>query len=245
MRLFPPARFRLELVNEIGSTNEELLNRRGQPGFHGSALLALKQTAGYGRRGRDWQSGEGNLALSLALSLPPTAAPITLLTFLAGLALFEQAERHLPAGADLRLKWPNDLYLNGRKLAGMLAQGRQALDRNDVVLGLGVNLKFAPATVPATSLADYGPAPDPEGFALGFLLRFEKALAAELDFPALKAEWERRAKLSSGPLFVVGESAPVTPIGLLETGELLVAGANGQERRLSSEEVSLRFEPSL
>jgi len=244
MSLFPPQSFRLELVNECGSTNEELLNRRGQANFHGAALMALKQTAGYGRRGREWQSSEGNLALSLAITLPLSAAPIPLLLFLAGVALIEQTERHVPTGADLRLKWPNDLYLNGKKLAGMLAQGRQAPDRNDVVLGIGVNLKHAPAGMPATALSEYGPAPDAEAFALGFLLRFEKILREEYDFPRLKAAWEQKAKLGSGPLFVVGEPTPVHPRALLDTGELLVEMANGQTRRLSSEDVSLRYEPT-
>lgn len=243
MRLFPPAHFRLELLHECGSTNEELLGRRGQANFHGSALLALKQTAGYGRRGRDWQSPEGNLALSLALTLPVGAAPMPLLPFLAGLALIEQARRHVPEGADLRLKWPNDIYLNGKKLAGMLAQARQSLNQNDVVLGLGVNLKAAPPGLPATALAEFGPAPDPESFALGFLMRFEKILEAEPTFEMLRKEWERLAKLSDAPLYVVGEAKPVRAKALLDTGELLVEGESG-ERRLSSEEVSLRYEPT-
>jgi BirA family biotin operon repressor/biotin-[acetyl-CoA-carboxylase] ligase len=245
MRLFPPLRFRLELVEECGSTNEVLLGRRGQGTFHGAALMALRQTAGYGRRGRDWQSSEGNLALSLAMTLPLSAAPLPLLPFLAGLALIEQTERHVPAGADLRLKWPNDLYLNGKKLAGMLAQGRQSTEQNDVVLGIGVNLKHAPATLPAIALAELGPAPDPEAFALGFLMRFEKILAAEPTFPQLKAAWEKKAKLGTGPLYVVGEPTPVFPRALLDTGELLVENVAGQARRLSSEEVSLRFEATL
>ena len=79
---FPAPDFRLRVVEECGSTNEALLEERAAPDFHGRALLALRQTAGVGRRGRGWWSGEGNLALSVALRLPePEHA--TLLPFLA------------------------------------------------------------------------------------------------------------------------------------------------------------------
>lgn len=239
--MFPSVRFRLEVFEECGSTQELLLGRRGSPGFHGLAVLALRQTAGYGRRGREWSSGEGNLALSIGLEVPEAVLP--LLTFACGLALFVVVARMLPPGADLRLKWPNDLYLGGRKLAGMLAQGRQVPGKGaEVVVGIGVNLAHAPAglPVPAVALASYCPVPSPEGFARELLDELARVFASVETFEQLRTEWEQAARLGDGPLYVVGESAPVRALELLPTGELLVADG----RKLSSEEVSLRFTPA-
>lgn len=242
--LFPPTRFRLQAVDQCGSTNEVLLSMRQAPSFPGHALLAHKQTAGRGRRGRDWESGTGNLALSVAMRLPADAPTPALLPFLAGLALHEQVAKSLPRGADLRLKWPNDLYLNGKKLAGMLAQARTGEGVTDVVLGIGANLKHAPAELSDTAIAlsEFGLAPDPESFALGFLMRFEKVLKDAVDFAWLKDAWEAKAKLSDSDYRIVGEEEVVTALGLLPSGELEVTTAAGVKRALSSEEVSLRLE---
>ena len=243
--LFPPLRFRLQIVNECGSTNEVLLGSRATPDFPGRAILALKQTAGYGRRGREWDSGEGNFALSMGMRLEVNPSLIPLLPFLAGLALYDQAARHLPFGEGLRLKWPNDIYLHGRKLGGMLAQARQGPSSTDVVLGIGVNLRHAPAGMEstATSLAEHGVNTDPESFALGFLPRFERVLDEAVSFDWLKERWEEKARLHEGALYVLGENAPVHPVALLQSGELLVENEDGSSRTLSSEEVSLRFTP--
>jgi BirA family biotin operon repressor/biotin-[acetyl-CoA-carboxylase] ligase len=241
--MFPAVSFALEIVAECPSTQEILLARRGGPGFHGSALVALRQSAGYGRRGRSWAGGEGNLALSFGLELPPGEG-LALLPFACGLAVFDTARAFLPPMAELRLKWPNDVYLQGRKLAGLLAQGRQVPGgAAEVVVGVGLNLAEAPGGLDqeAIALSALGAAPGPEAFARALLERLDEILAAAADFSWLRERWEAAARLGEGELAVLGEGASVRPRELLPTGELLVEEKTGALRKLASEEVSIRF----
>lgn len=242
--MFPPVRFSLEVVSECRSSQELLLAARGQPGFHGKAVLALKQTAGYGRRGREWNTGHGNLALSLGIEIPRSEQAITLLPFVAGIAQFRVVSRLLPPPSGLRLKWPNDLYLHGKKLSGLIAQARQYEQGSEVVLGIGVNLKEAPLPGQSIALAELGVAVEPGEFARALLAELEDSFLAAKDFGWIKEEWERGAELSRHPMFVVGEPEAVRPLELLPTGELRVKSYDGTERTLASEETSVRYQPS-
>lgn len=243
--MFPPVSFRLRVIEECDSTNEELLRQRG-PEFHGSAILALTQTAGQGRRGRSWWFGAGNLALSAAFRWESGGELAPLLPFVAGVAVHETLSRWVLGSHDLRLKWPNDVYLNGAKLAGMLVQARQKGNSVDLVLGLGVNLREAPppelASVPATSLAAVtDEVPEPELFAHAFLDQWEKELRVA-HFELLKEKWEKAARLQGTRLRVTGENESVTAVALLPSGELEVVTGSGARRTLASEDVSLRFD---
>jgi BirA family biotin operon repressor/biotin-[acetyl-CoA-carboxylase] ligase len=154
--------------------------------------------------------------------------------------------RRLPTPAELRLKWPNDIYCDGRKLGGMLAQGRQVPGQKaEVVVGIGVNLAHAPEglPVPAVALSAYTAPPAPEAFAREFLATLEQVFDEYRDFSLLKADWEEAARLGEGKLYVVGEDQPYRGEALLPTGELLVRTEGGAERKLASEEVSLRLSP--
>jgi BirA family biotin operon repressor/biotin-[acetyl-CoA-carboxylase] ligase len=242
--LFPHVNFNLAIVEECESTQKILLERRGDPNFHGAAVLALRQTNGYGRRGREWDSLSGNLALSFGLEIARDES-LALLPFACGIALHAAAAARVPSGVRLRLKWPNDLYLEERKLAGLIAQGRQIPGRgSEVVLGVGVNLSSAPEGLEsaAVALGAYGDTPSPADFAVDFLTRLEGVFYRAKDFAGLRAEWESAARLHEGELYVVGEIEPVKAHALLITGELELEGG----RRLASEEVSLRYaRPSL
>jgi len=168
------AGYRLAGFDAIGSTNSEALAAAaaGDPG--GIWFAALQQTAGRGRRGREWHSPSGNLAASLLIV--PDALPETIATlgFVAGIALNAGLSQILPPGmvrigidgadgADGRsriaLKWPNDVLADGAKLAGILLETTKTPDgRQAVVVGMGVNVVAAPQGVPysATSLNDLG-----------------------------------------------------------------------------------------
>ena len=176
-RLGPKAReagYRLAGFDAIGSTNSEALAAAaaGDPG--GIWFAALQQTAGRGRRGRQWHSPPGNLAASLLIIPDATPETVATLGFVAGVALNAALSNILPGGmvrigidgadgADGRsriaLKWPNDVLADGAKLAGILleatktSQGSQA-----IVVGIGVNVVAAPDGVPypATSLKALG-----------------------------------------------------------------------------------------
>ena len=237
--MFPAPIFRLEILPECGSTNEILLSRRDLEDFSGSALLALKQTAGFGRRGREWWSGEGNLALSLALRIPADSAQVQLLPFLAGLAMMDVLRPSIPNG--LQLKWPNDIYLHGKKLAGLLAQARQSEGLVDVVLGIGLNLKQAPPGEDAISMSEVAKPFAPEALAKEFLARLTLRLGSFQEFEPLRIEWESAALLEDCPLSILGEPGDYWGSRLLPSGELEVRDSAGKVRSLASETVSLRF----
>jgi len=155
-----PPGVRLLRYDTIGSTNEEAkrLAREGAP--EGTWVWGLEQTAGRGRRGRFWASPPGNLYVSLVLRPACSAAQAAQLGFVAALALGEALARMLPAGAELRYKWPNDVLIGGRKIAGILLESEMGPGErlSFVVLGAGVNLASSPpeAEFPATSLAEEG-----------------------------------------------------------------------------------------
>lgn len=150
-------RWRVELLDQIDSTNAELL-RRPIDEAHRLALLADRQTAGRGRRGRSWHSpGGGNLYLSLGWKGP--AAPM--LALVLAIAVARALEREGLHGHGI--KWPNDLWVKDRKLGGCLVESRHAATKETVsVLGIGLNVRMPDAgdaiDQPWAQLAD--PLPD-------------------------------------------------------------------------------------
>src|SRR5689334_7206475 len=107
----------IRTVPETGSTNDDLaaLARAGAP--EGTWLRAERQTGGRGRQGRGWESPLGNLHASTLVRLAPGDPPAPTLALVAAVALREVAAAFAP-GADLVIKWPNDLLAGGAKLAG-------------------------------------------------------------------------------------------------------------------------------
>lgn len=152
-------RARLLLVDEVGSTNDEVraLAEGGAP--HGSAVAARRQTAGRGRRGHVWHSPAGNLYLSILLR--PRVAPARLpgLSAACGLGALH-ALRGLNGTNEVQLKWPNDLLARGRKLGGILVEaGRDKGGKTFAVCGIGINLEIAPRELRGISLAELGARP--------------------------------------------------------------------------------------
>jgi BirA family biotin operon repressor/biotin-[acetyl-CoA-carboxylase] ligase len=129
---------------EVSSTNDVAahLADRGEP--EGSVVIADAQSAGRGRHGRIWASPPG-AGLYMSLLMRPAAHAVGLLTIAAGVALADGIQA--ATGLQPQLKWPNDVYIGGRKLAGILAEaGTSKSGVQHVVLGCGVNLM--PAAYP-------------------------------------------------------------------------------------------------
>ena len=155
-----PAGYRLVHYTSVGSTNDEAkrLARAGAPAQ--TCIWACEQTAGRGRRGRVWSSPPGNLYASLILrpDCPPSRA--AQLGFVAALAIGGGLGAVHPGLRALAYKWPNDVLVNTRKIAGILLEAEtNALARPAfLVVGVGVNLTSSPkqAEYPATSLAEEG-----------------------------------------------------------------------------------------
>lgn len=149
----------MEHVTVTGSTNADLVARARSGEPEGAVLLADSQTAGRGRRGRTWTAPAG-CALTMSVLLRPAVAPENLpwVPLLGGLAVADALRRVGPVAATL--KWPNDVLVGERKVAGLLAEVVPARRSEDepagVVLGIGVNLTQTTDELPtavATSLA--------------------------------------------------------------------------------------------
>ncbi len=148
----------LKTCGAVGSTNAEAVAyaRRGERGP--LWITALSQTAGRGRRGRNWVSQPGNLYASLLLTDPAPTDRAAQLSFVASLAVHDALAGISPGLASrLALKWPNDVLCEGAKLAGILIEG-EGTKPLSVVIGVGVNVRHHPAETefPATDLGAHG-----------------------------------------------------------------------------------------
>ncbi len=163
--LDPAARaagYRLDLHPSLGSTSTHAM-ALAQAGEAGPLwVVTLDQTGGRGRRGKVWTSPPGNLSASLLWTVPPDVAPeqVATLGFVAGLALAgacDRARGPSPDGAPspFRLKWPNDVLVDGAKISGILLETETVPAGRAVVIGFGVNVAAVPPDLPyrATSLA--------------------------------------------------------------------------------------------
>ena len=186
-----PGFFRLVEMESAESTNEEALRLAAEGALAGTLVWAREQTRGKGRRGRAWNSPPGNLYCSLVLRPERARAEWGQVSFVAAVALAEAVERVAP-GLAPELKWPNDVLVGGRKLAGILLETDDAA----LIAGMGVNVASHPPGGGATSLAGEG-AGEGAGVAVEGLL--SEAAAAFLGW---WQRWERdgfaaiRARLS-------------------------------------------------
>lgn len=184
--------------DELPSTNDEAKRLAESGASEGTAILAARQSAGRGRRGREWVSPEGNLYLSLVLRPPRSIQEAASLGFLAQLALSDWLGVLLPAPHLVHHKWPNDLLLNGKKISGLLLEssGNEKIDW--LVLGLGFNLRHHPkaALYPATDLfAESGLLIEPEAAANDFITLFKTLYEGwqEKGFTPYSSPWLERA----------------------------------------------------
>ncbi len=164
--------FALRHFHEIDSTNEEAA-RLARAGAEGPLwLIADRQTKGRGRRGREWLSPTGNLFATLLIRPARPVAQCAQLSFVAALSVADLVGHHVP-GADVKVKWPNDVLAEEKKIAGILLEsaGTDGARPDWLVLGFGVNLVWHPiyTEFPATSLAELGANPPAARDALGSL----------------------------------------------------------------------------
>jgi BirA family biotin operon repressor/biotin-[acetyl-CoA-carboxylase] ligase len=239
-----PAGYRLTALDSVDSTNEEAKRQARAGAPDGTLVWARMQTAGRGRSGHGWQSPAGNLYLSMVVRLA-SAAQAAELSFVAAVALGEALDAFWPSGAPVRFKWPNDVLLDGRKVAGLLVEAESAGGRTDwAVLGAGVNVAWAPEGTewPATSLQAEGVAATVESV----LGRFVGRLAAwrrrsiSQGFAPVAAAWKSRARGIGEPIRVrlPRETLQGTFVDLDADGALLLDLRDGSApRRITAGDV--------
>jgi BirA family biotin operon repressor/biotin-[acetyl-CoA-carboxylase] ligase len=250
--------YRLAAYETVGSTSSEALER-GRSGDPGRLwVVARAQTAGHGRRGRPWQTPSGNLAASLLLSLPERTVQVATLGFAAGLALEAAIGECAPSvslklaldeGSGLatrvRLKWPNDVLIDGAKVAGILLEAVTGPGSTSVVVvGIGVNVRHKPegAPYPATSLAECGASTTPEALFTALAeswVEQEQLWNGGRGFPEIRDRWLGRAAGLGAPIAVKAGEAIFR--GTFETideeGRLVVRAPDGSARTISAGEV--------
>lgn len=235
-------RIDLQVLKECDSTNLQLqaLAKSGAPS--GTLLLAEHQTAGRGRRGRNWHQGPQSLAFSLLWRLPDDRPPSGL-SLAVGLAIAEA----LPGPA--KLKWPNDVLLEGRKVAGILIESAGVLNANPrFVIGIGINLGSTDE-LPAEVSAIAGGIPDVDrvqvlAHVLNHLVVVLDEFAAH-GFAPLQSRWQTRHAYQdlAVNLFFSEGGEPVQGVcrGVDANGELLLETATCIQT-IASGEVSLRLQ---
>ncbi|WPY95726.1 biotin--[acetyl-CoA-carboxylase] ligase [Limimaricola variabilis] len=234
------------VLDTVDSTMAEAA-RRAASGLAGPTwIMAHEQTTGRGRRGRVWSSEAGNLSATLVYKPEATPAEAARRSFLAAVALFEALAIHVDR-TRLSLKWPNDVLLDGGKVAGILLESAGQGPYVDwLAIGVGVNLARAPeglgdAAFPPIAVADNGgPLVDPEEF----LTHLADAFATEegkLDafgFERIREDWLRHAARLGEVISARTGTEEIT--GVFETvdlaGNLMLRTAKGP-RAISAADV--------
>lgn len=242
-------------VLETGSTNRDLMEEATAPdaapdgpGRRPAVLVTDHQTAGRGTKGRSWFDPPGG-SLLLSVRLFPTLAPSKLHLLTMALSVAAAEACGAVAGVEVGLKWPNDLFVDDRKLAGVLAESSVRAGRVDaVVIGIGLNVNW-----PAETPADLGEIAvalnqvaghdiDRAALAIALVVNFDRELA-ELEGPAgegtVLGRYRHRSatlgrtvrvELPDGPL--VGEAVDLTDDGLL------VVRIDGEDRSFAAADVT-------
>lgn len=255
--------FTVEVLPEVDSTNSELMRRARSGQTEPVLLVAERQSAGRGRLGRAWHSdaggdvgaagtasvGAGLPALTFSLGLPlPSDAPAggwSALSLAVGLALVQSLH------ADLRLKWPNDVWLGERKLAGILMETTNVAALRYLVVGVGINIALPQAQdlrTPPAALRELLPLVDAPAALARVALPLVQAVQAfaEAGFAPLREAFHARDALYGRAVTCSDASANALQgeaRGVDASGALLVHTLQGLQK-ISSADVSVRPSPS-
>ncbi len=242
---------RIVYLKEVGSTNVYAaeLARKGAP--EGTVVIADSQSSGKGRLNRTWHSPPGrNLYASMILRPRIALAETPRITLAAGVAAAETILEYCPGG--VRLKWPNDVQIRGKKVCGILTERQECTDQPSfIIVGIGVNLNMKRREFheeirgTATSLFEESETEiDRTDFAVRLLGRIERwyRIFVSGDFDAIRNRWlalsemvGREVRITSGGM---PESGKV--LGMSESGALLLLGENNTVREILAGDVSLK-----
>ncbi|MDO8885656.1 biotin--[acetyl-CoA-carboxylase] ligase [Candidatus Oleimmundimicrobium sp.] len=236
--------------NEISSTNKIAKNEAAKGSPEGTLFVAEKQVKGKGRLGRKWVSPSGGIWFSMVLR--PEISPIdaSKITILAGIAVAKAIKGE--TGLKVTLKWPNDIFIDGKKVAGILSEMSAEADKvNFVVVGIGVNANLS-LSVFSEELRDkvatlkelLGAEVDRVALFKAILKEFEKVYLSlnEDSFEKALSEWKnlcgmlgKRVKISTLTEEIEGEALDIN-----EQGSLLLKLFSGEIRTIYSGDVVIK-----
>jgi BirA family biotin operon repressor/biotin-[acetyl-CoA-carboxylase] ligase len=219
--------FDIHFIHECQSTNEEAKNLSA-----GSVIYAQKQTNGKGRMGRKWYDGDGNLMASIVLKKEPNAH---LYSFLISLAVAQSIAFLSP-----RIKWPNDILVEGKKICGILLETTE----DTLIIGMGVNIQSHPTDellYKATDLKEYGRAVKAEKLLQDILqnLSFMIELYHQKGFEQIRLKWLNFACGLGKEISVRLPRMTLTGKfeGIDENGTLLLTDEQGQKHSITAGDV--------
>jgi BirA family transcriptional regulator, biotin operon repressor / biotin---[acetyl-CoA-carboxylase] ligase len=234
--------FTIEILPQLDSTNTELMRRARAGQTEPTLLVAERQTAGRGRLGRDWHSDtqEGLATLTFSLGLPLQPADWSGLSLAVGLSVAQSLH---PA---LQLKWPNDIWLDERKLAGILIETTSVGDVRFCVIGIGINLLPRDSTglrTPAAALQELLAQADGPSTLQTVVLPLVRAVQGfeAQGFAGLRAGFHARDLLYGREVICTDGTVGIAR-GVDAGGALLVHTDHGLQK-ISSAEVSVRPVP--
>lgn len=234
-------KYNLLIYNEIDSTNKEA-RRLIENGVTGKFIVtSYKQIAGYGRQNREWYSPEGNLYLSLILNPGCTLEKSSELSFVTAVALKEMLN---PILADkIKLKWPNDVLINGQKIAGILLEStskQNSRTAENIIIGLGININVCPKDIeyPATSLKELKVKNlIPEYYLDLFMQNFVKiySIWKKEGFSVIREEWMKNAYNKNKVVTAVTKQERISGVfeNINEKGQLVLKLSNNERYLIS------------
>jgi BirA family transcriptional regulator, biotin operon repressor / biotin---[acetyl-CoA-carboxylase] ligase len=249
----PASQVAIEVVGETGSTNADLMARvHALPGP--TLLLAEKQTAGRGRSGRTWHMEPGKtLTFSLAWKFLLPMAQLPGLSLVAGVAIAETLDAH---GVDARLKWPNDVLMDGGKLAGILIEAVAEKEASQpavwAIIGVGLNLQssnYLSEQIGMPIAAAAGLSENRNRIVTALLNGLAKALLQfeEEGLQAFTSRWNRLHAYAGKPVAILDGGSVLhqgQAVGIDESGRFVIDTDQGRVAVLSGD-VSLRLVESM
>lgn len=233
------------------STNLRIRQAGDEGAPHGTLAVADRQTAGRGRRGRAWESPAGS-SIYMSVLLRPEISPdkASMLTLVMALSVAEGI-RECAGSRDIRIKWPNDIIINGKKLAGILTEMSAQIDYiNHVTVGVGINVNITdfPENIAGTATSlrtECGHAVKRAPLIAAVMERLEENYETFSDTEDLSGLTDRYSGLlinCDRDVQIIGakEMYQAHAIGINRIGELVVRREDGTVEKINAGEVSVR-----
>lgn len=245
-RLDLPPFFSLTAYDEVDSTSIQAKRLAEEGAPSGQLVIAKSQNSGVGRRGRAWTSPEGNMYASLMIRPNCSSAEAAKLSFLVAVALYQSIRKILPGSVPASLKWPNDVLVDGKKIAGILLESKSCPDGalDWLVIGTGVNISDYPQVtegLPATALGLYGAEPKPTDLIASYCENFLHyyQIWVKNGFAPIRDEWLKYAGGVGNEVVARLPNKELHGIftGLDEEGALILKQSNGEVKYISAGEV--------
>ena len=241
--MLDPKDFANQVIDSCSSTNDlcRVLGEKAYP--HGSWVSSRMQERGRGRQGRNWESMKGNLFLSILIRPPSGFQQLSWSSLGSAIGVHQELKNQFPT-LEVKIKWPNDIYVNNAKLGGILCEGVGNSSAMFLIVGIGLNVSQSPKdftqmTVSLSEILAEKVLVDllREGIIRSVLECFKKLF---LESPGFIAKYYQKHSQITPGMKIEWEGNSGSVIGLGPSGELLVRGTNEEVTSLYAEDVKIQ-----